>query len=538
MTIIKIFSLACVFAGMVLLAVSLRPTGSLINREEPQSRGWQILFYLILFFVVGYAVFGYTLFSQPIAAPHIIVSIILFGGGCFVAIISRMSVTTIANVRRIAALERHRALHDELTDLPNRALLHERIEQGIKLSDRNSKPLAILLMDLDRFKEINDTLGHHCGDFLLQQVAPRLRHSVRTTDTVSRLGGDEFAVVLPDAGLDQAIAVSEKIVEVMEQDFSVEGHSLNVGISIGISLYPQHGKDSAILLQRSDVAMYNAKRNSLNYSVYDAEYDQYSVNRLRMVADLRDAIQNDRLFVEYQPIVSIGDGRVEAIEALVRWQYDADHVCYPEDFIELAEQTGLIKPLTVWLLNNVFKKKEAWKQRGLDLPISINISIKSLQDVSFPDQLFEKLEQYNVDPEQITLEITETSMMVERSRTYDVISQLHNRGLMISIDDFGTGYSSLSYLKQLPIKEIKIDQSFVADMLEDDNDAIIVRSTIDLAHNMGRRIIAEGVENQDLFDLLEILGCDAVQGYHICPPLDVVELEKWLQQNPIVEFRK
>lgn len=536
--ILKIFSIVCVFAGMLLLAVSLRPTGMLKGQVKYQSSGWKILYYLIVFFIIGYGLFIFTLAENPITPPVLIVALILFGGGAFVVIVTKMSVNSIENEQRIAALERHRALHDELTDLPNRTLLQERIEQAIKLSDRNSQPFTVLLMDLDRFKEINDTLGHHYGDVLLQLVAPRLRESVRSSDTVARLGGDEFVVVLPGAGIDQAIGISDKIFHAIDKEFRVEGHKISVGISIGIAIYPEHGKSSIELLQRSDVAMYNAKRNDMHYSVYDSEYDQHSTNRLQRIAQLREAIKENKFFIEYLPVISVESGKTINLEALIRWQTGKNTVVYPDEFITLAENTGLIHSITQWVIGEVLQQKSLWEKQDINYPVSINMSIKSLQVKGFPEQILQIANEHQINPEDVSFEITESSMMSDRARAYEAITELNDMGFGISLDDFGTGYSSLSFLKELPIKEIKIDKSFVMDMLDDENDAIIVRSTIDLAHNMGRMIVAEGVSKEEIYDLLEILGCDAVQGNYICVPLGAVELVDWLAQNQVMDISK
>jgi len=536
--ILNILSVVFVVAGIFLLVVSLRPTGTLKGQLKHQSSGWKILYFLIIFFIAGYGLFIFTLVDSVITPPVLIVAVILFGGGAFVAIVTRMSINSIENEQRIAALERHRALHDELTNLPNRTLLHERIDQAIKFSDRDSQPLTILLMDLDRFKEINDTLGHHYGDVLLQLVAPRLRDSVRSSDTVARLGGDEFAVVLPGAGVDQAIGISDKIFNAIDKEFRVENHKISVGISIGIAIYPEHGKSSNELLQRADVAMYNAKRNDLHYSIYDSKYDQYSANRLKRIAQLREAVENNKLFIKYQPIVSVESGRTIGLEALVHWQADEDTVVYTEELTSLAENTGLMHPITQWAIENVLAQKAAWEKQQFNYPVSINISVKSLQVKNFPEQILEIVNKHQINPKDISFEITESNVMSDKVRTFDGITKLKNMGFGISLVNFGTGYSSLSFLKQLPVKELKIDKSFVMDMFEDENDAIIIRSTIDLAHNMGREIIAEGVSKEEVYDLLEILGCDAVQGSYVSEPLVAVEIVEWLAQNQVADISK
>lgn len=528
---LKYLSISLVILGVAMLLASLYPARTLYRDDQVNSHGWRALMLLIVFFVWGYIAYTYILVTKSIDFVNLAVSLILFGGGIFVTLIIRMSIISIRNSKRIAALERHRALHDQLTDLPNRVLLYERIDQAIKDARRGNNKIAVLIMDLDRFKEINDTLGHQCGDALLQQVAPRLKSAVRESDTVARLGGDEFAVVLPKAGLEESVNIAEKISLAIDGPFIVEGHNLNVGISIGIALYPDDGIDSQTLVRRADVAMYVAKRSEQQYSVYTTDQDQYTLNRLMLIGELRHAISEKQLVVYYQPKVNIQQRRVCGVEALVRWQHPQHGLLLPESFIDLAEKAGLIRGLTMWVIEETARQASEWQRNGVFIPVSVNLSIKNLQDKDLSSQIENIIRKNDLRCSSYTLEITESSMMSEPDKAYEVISQLSKLGLNLSIDDFGTGYSSLAYLKQLPAGEIKIDKSFIIDMMEDDNDAVIVRSIIDLSHNMGRKVTAEGVESKDIYDLLEILGCDMAQGYHVCKPLPPDELFVWLLQS-------
>jgi predicted signal transduction protein with EAL and GGDEF domain len=348
---------------------------------------------------------------------------------------------------------------------------------------------------------------------------------------VARLGGDEFAVLLPDTGVKGAIHLSQKLLNALNSPFVVEGHHLKVGISIGIAVFPEHGLDSETLLQRADVAMYVAKRGNLGFSIYDAEQDQYTLNRLTLIGKLHDAMQAQQLELYYQPIVDINTHRVWGVEALTRWPHPELGFISPVDFIPMAEQSGNIRQLTQWVIKTVIHQIQQWENAGNTMRVSINLSVKDIQDEQFASQISSTLQETNIDTRLLTFEITEGSMMTDSERAHQTITRLHDSGSSIAIDDFGTGFSSLSYLKQLPAKHIKIDKSFIMDMLDDDNDAIIVRSTIDLAHNMGREVIAEGVNNQDILDLLDILRCDYAQGFHICPPVPANELNDWLK-NP------
>ncbi|MDH5298619.1 MAG: EAL domain-containing protein [Desulfobulbaceae bacterium] len=485
-------SILLVLAGTALLISSLYPVRTICRNDDEHRAGWHTLFCLIHFFVVGYATYCFFLFRTTISLGDFVVALILFAGSIFVVIVVRMSGATIANVKRIAALERHNALHDDLTDLPNRTLLHEQIKQAILHAKRDFEPLAILVMDLDRFKEINDALGHHYGDFLLQKVAVRLQTVIRESDSLARLGGDEFAVVLPSVDVDQARIIANKIAQAIQMPFMIEGHSLTIGISIGIALYPTHGQESETLLQHADVAMYAAKSTESHAAIYDAAQDQYTLNRLMLLADLRETIRKEQLTLHYQPKIVLKNNRICGVEALVRWRHHDLDFIPPDHFIPLAEQGGLIRPLTLYVLECAVRQRAAWRDQGIDLTISVNLSIKDLQDLTLPLHVKKLLARWQLEPSDLMLEITESSMMLQPDRTFEVISNLHALGVQLSIDDFGTGYSSLSYLKQLPAEEIKIDKSFVINMIKDENDEVIVRATIDLAKNLGLKVIAEG----------------------------------------------
>lgn len=425
----------------------------------------------------------------------------------------------------------HQALHDELTDLPNRNLLYDRLDQALHHAHRNHCPLALFLMDLDRFKDVNDTLGHHFGDYLLQQVGKRVLATLRETDTVARLGGDEFAILLPATDCQAALMCADKLLAALDTPIPVSGMSLAIKTSIGIALYPQHGLDTETLLQHADVAMYQAKRSNSGYRLYEHEQDPHSVRRLSLIAELRDAIVNNQLFLHYQPKVNLKQQRSIGVEALVRWRHPQLGELTPEEFVPLAEQNGLIGPLTDWVLNEAIQQCQDWRARGINLRIAINLSAHSLHNLQLPDQIATRLAQATLSPNQLDIELTESAMMSDVARANDIFERLAKMGIGLAIDDFGTGMSSLSYLKRLPVNELKIDKSFVTDMVIDENNAVIVRSIIDLAHNIGREVVAEGVQDLDTLQLLEILGCDTAQGYYISRPLNAAELEVWLHDS-------
>lgn len=427
---------------------------------------------------------------------------------------------------------KYTAQYDPLTDLPNRNLLYERLEQALISARSKNTPFALMVMDLDRFKEINDTVGHQAGDSLLQQVGLRLQAAARKVDTVARLGGDEFGVLLP--GMDRAAAelAAVRFLKAFEAPFRIGEIALNVQPSIGTSFFPQHGADRHALMRCADIAMYLAKESATGYSVYTPERDSYSTERLALMADLHRAIDDHQLFLVYQPKVNIQTGAIIGVEALARWQHPKSGLIPPDQFIALAERSGFIKPLTMWGLEAALTQSRRWGMEGIEVPISVNLSARTLHDSRFPNRVEDLLETHGVAAEQLELEITESVIMVDPARALDILTRLNRMGISLSIDDFGTGYSSLSYLKKLPVKAVKIDKSFVMHMTQDQNDAQIVRSTIDLAHNLGLKVIAEGVENQEVWNRLLALGCDEAQGYHMSRPLPAPGLTQWLNELP------
>lgn len=424
-------------------------------------------------------------------------------------------------------LEFH-ALHDSLTGLANRTLLKERLEQSIHNAKQERNSFAILIMDLDRFKEVNDTLGHAVGDKLLQQVAKRLIELLRETDVVVRLGGDEFAILLPSAQEEQAKNIAKKVTDGFQQVFNVDDVPLYIGISIGISVYPQHGITSEILQQQADVAMYEAKRNKTGYEVYNSKYDEHSVGKLALISELRNSIVHDQLFMEYQPVIDLKNSDVISAEALLRWKHPEHGVIYPDKIIPIAEQTGLINPITYWIIDTTAKYNKKLQSLGINIKIAINLSVYNLQDHQFVEKVTEIFKENNVPASNFIMEVTESVMMTNPSQSIEVLNQISELGIEISVDDFGTGYSSLAYLKLLPISKLKIDKSFIIDMIKDENDAIIVRSTIDLAHNLGMQVVAEGIENKNILEFLAILGCDLGQGYFISKPISNNHFKDWI----------
>jgi diguanylate cyclase len=434
--------------------------------------------------------------------------------------------------QRQAAENQHQALHDGLTGLPNRTLLRDRTDQAIHQADRELVPAALLLVDLDRFKEVNDALGHHYGDQLLVQVGQRLRAPLREVDTVARLGGDEFAVLLPRIETAEgAITVASKLQAALEEPFLLEDLALDVEASIGVAIYPRHGSDTDELLQHADIAMYVAKDTHAGFVEFDAKLDQYNPGRLALLGELRRAIQQRQLLLHYQPKVEAHTGAMLGVEALVRWQHPEHGLLAPGEFIPLAERTGLIGPLTHYVLDAALRQCRAWRQTGHELSVAVNVSARSLLDLAFPDQVDGLLVRWDVPANLLVVEITESTIMADPAHALEILGRLDAMGVQVSIDDFGTGYSSLAHLKNLPVHELKIDRSFVSQMGSSSRDAVIVRSTIDLGRNLGLRVVAEGVEDEATWRTLDALGCDAIQGYHISRPVPPDDLIRWIQQQ-------
>ena len=436
---------------------------------------------------------------------------------------------------RAAALEIkaiHDANHDALTDLPNRILFRDRVEQSLYSAARDQRFCAVLLLDLDRFKEINDTIGHINGDRVIKQVAMRLESLIRDTDTLSRMGGDEFAVLLQNiTDVKDIELVAEKIHRTLETPFSIEGLMLDVQVSIGGVIYPEHGSDADTLIQRADVAMYVSKHKGQGFVLYSPELDEYSQHRLTLMGELRRSIESGDLVLWYQPKVDAESNNVDSAEVLVRWIHQKHGMIFPDEFISLAERTGMIKNLTLWVLENALKETALWREQGLELVVAVNLSTRNLLDADFPNVVAGLLKTYNYPASALKLEITETSIMADPEFALQIVQRIADTGVTISIDDFGTGYSSLAYIKRLPVSELKIDKAFVMDMLNDENDATIVHATIELAHNLGLSVVAEGVENRATMENLRQQGCNTLQGYYISKPLPGEEFLAWLRDS-------
>jgi len=435
----------------------------------------------------------------------------------------------ITSVKNQFVLLRHQAMHDALTGLPNRTMLFDRLDRAIDEARRARGSMALLLMDLDRFKEVNDTFGHHFGDVLLKAVSFRLTNQLTSADMVARLGGDEFAIVLADAVDSRSVAMAaRRILNTLQQPFVVDGQVLEVGASIGIALYPTHGNDARTLLRRADVAMYSAKQSQIGYTFHRDDHEPRTADQLSLVVEMRHALERNEFELYYQPKLHLRSGLVTRVEVLLRWNHPTRGMLPPSVFIPIAERTGLIRTISDWLLDRALQQCRDWQDSGAPIHLAVNLSAKSLQEQTLPSKINDVLKKWDVDPRFLKIEITESSIMADPAHALAIMSMLQSIGVRLSIDDFGTGYSSLTHLRELPIDEIKIDKSFVTGMNSSDADAAIVRTVIDLAHNLGKQVCAEGVEDEPTWRRLCEMGCDLAQGYWISRPLNAIDLRQWL----------
>lgn len=424
---------------------------------------------------------------------------------------------------------KHLALHDNLTGLPNRTLLADRLGQVFSQAQRNKESFALFLMDLDHFKEVNDTLGHHFGDELLKMVSSRLQDSIRSIDSIARLGGDEFAVLLPNTDLKGAEICAEHILQSMLPPFVINDVTTESKASIGIALYPEHGDNTDVVMQHADVAMYQAKKSQSGYAVYSPEQNIHSLRRLLLMNDLRDAVARNEITLHYQPIMSCPEQQIVSVEALARWQHPELGNIPPDEFIPMTEQMGLIRVLTLQLFARALKDcLNCSHPLGPQLGINLNLSTYCLQDLSFPEEIAAIIKEHDFDVSKIELEITESSLMHDFSRAGKILELLNAIGVNLAIDDFGTGFSSLNYLKELPIDTLKIDKSFIFELCNKSNDKAIVKTIVELGHNLNCRVIAEGVENKAVLDEMTILKVDAIQGFYYSKALPVKELASWM----------
>ena len=501
--------------GLVLMALAAWQAPADERRAAPG------LAVLVPPFAFSLASLGVLVYAGLTPAPAVAV---VLAGGAVLASMARTALTFtevrgLAEVRRLAAT-------DDLTGLPNRRQFDRRLQEALVAARAREASVALLLIDLDRFKELNDTLGHRAGDLVLAQIGPRLRAVLRSGDELARLGGDEFAVLLTDA--DDAEPVGRRIGRALEDSFTVDGIDVRIGASIGIAVFPDHGDDAETLLQRADVAMYQAKGARSGHAFYERDRDRHSRERLALIGELGDAIGTEQLVLHYQPKLDFASGEVRDVEALVRWMHPTRGLLAPGAFVPLAEQTGVMGALTNHVLDAALRQVAHWYETGLDLAVAVNVSAETLLDEGWADDVSSALVRHGVPASRLRIEITEDALMGDPDRALRVVESLVATGVGVSLDDFGTGYSSLALLKHLPVDELKIDRVFVRDLLHDDADRAIVRSVIDLGRRFGVKTVAEGVEDEATLRRLADDGVTMAQGFHIARPLAAADLEAWL----------
>lgn len=427
---------------------------------------------------------------------------------------------------------KHMAYYDSLTGLPNHVHFEELLQRALAEARAGDRSLALLLLDLDRFREINDALGFDQGDLLLKDVGNRIRGALHENELAARLRGDEFAILLPAGDAERAAETARRILAVFEAPFVLGDITLDIGAAIGIALFPQHGAEVGQLMRHLDIAMRLAKKLEERYAFYAAERDEGSTRRLVLARELRGAIEKDELLLHYQPKIDMRAARVCGVEALVRWMHPERGMMPPDEFIPLAEHTGLIKPLTEWVLAAALRQSSVWRETGLKLPIAVNLSARNLRDAGLLDKMKQLLGAWHADAGWLEFEITESTIMDDPDGALAILTSLNDLGIALFVDDFGTGYSSLSYLQKLPVDAVKIDKSFVQNMLASADSAAIVRATITLAHDLGMKVVAEGIESQEMWDGLARLRCDVAQGYFIGKPMPAEQFQAWLVCSP------
>src|SRR5437016_11984253 len=459
----------------------------------------------------------------------------LLGGGLFSLWLLVVGVVAGASqrLRRQAAEKEEQALSDGLTGLPNRTMFQTLIERAMAGVGRRKEMGVVMLMDLDRFKDVNDTLGHHNGDLLLQRIGSRLHSVLRDAETVARLGGDEFAILLPEVPDRQSVVpVVRRVLKVLEEPVVVGGLARQCEGSIGIALFPDHGTTVESVMRAADVAMYMAKENRSGYEFYDARRHEHrhDAGRLALISELRRAMDETELVLYYQPKICLNTGHALGVEALARWHHPERGLLSPDEFIPLAERSNLLRPMTLYLLDSALRQCNAWRSHGIEVSVAVNLSMQNLIDLRLPNDLARLVTSWRLPPGSLELEITESTIMADHRRAMTILSRLNKMGVTLTVDDFGTGYSSLAYLQSLPVSSIKIDKSFVLTMAEDPSNATIVQSTIDLGHNLGLKVVAEGVENVESFNKLAELGCDYAQGFFLSRPLAPDRATLWLEE--------
>jgi diguanylate cyclase (GGDEF)-like protein len=527
-------SLTAIIVGVIFLSVvamigSAHTIGVIVFSRRERSRGWYFLFSATLLFIAAYIAFGLDLFLRGFALHDVLPSLIMLGASFFGLLLSRHALESIDGLKRYGDVANYKSLHDDLTSLPNRVAFRNRLGEVVAQAKKEGTHFAILVADLNGFKGVNDTLGHFIGDGVLVELGRRLQSSLRAEDYLARWGGDEFAFVLPNTERVGAEDVAEKLISATDDYFCVEEHEISIGMSVGLALFPLHSDDGSLNCSEwliRHCMMRSRKRARMSVYMIPAR-DDNATQRLMMNKNLQLALTRGELELFYQPIVNL---RTRTLRVLKRYCAGITLIWVllnPDEFLRLAELSGLIRQVTRWIMDQAARQLRLWRLRGLNLDVSINLSISDLQDVNVTAQLRNVLDRLNLEPGALTLEVTETSMMTDPEKALESLHRLHDMGVLLAIDDFGTGFASLSYLKRIPARAVKIDRAFIQALPDESDDKIIAESTIALAHALNKVVVAEGVEHESTLDALVELDCDYIQGFYIAPPMPVAELERW-----------
>lgn len=522
---LHIITLLLIALGTALLFFSIRKVNIIYSKDT--NIGWRALRILVIFFIVAnLGVFYYFYLQISINTPDIIVGMIMVGVGAFVFQVTRFCLQSLWKLENSALQERNNSLHDNLTGLPNRKFLMESLQQHVDVS----RHFNLFIIDLNRFKQINDAFGHYYGDLLLIQIGERLTKALPAGNRIYRLGGDEFALISSDADIANIQHIVEIIHHCLEATFEVESYELSIGASVGVTHFPANSRDIGALLQQADLAMYASKKHSKLFTEYSESLQTGAAEKVSIAGQLKIAIKQQQFELWYQPIIDLKTGEIHGAEALIRWPKPDGSFIPPDKFIKIAEQSALITRISDWVIHKVNEDISYFNSKGLDLRIHINLSVKDLQDVLIAPKLRKILDKHSTQAHQLMLEITESAMMTDISQVKKTMAQISEAGLVFSIDDFGTGYSSLALLRDLPVGQIKIDRSFITNMANNQADLAIVKSTIYLGQNLDCNVVAEGVEDAEAEALLIELGCDYAQGYYYSKPKNIDDFVEYLQK--------
>lgn len=535
-TMIKTLSIILVILGMLAIVSALRSSIALYQRDKRPSTFSFIP--VMLGFVLGYLTFAGFLSMKPTTTPiEFIVSMIFFGGGIFCVMIFGVISQSMERIAFAEFQQHHNESHDPLTGLPNRRFLLRTISQQVNEFNLSEQHFALITFDINNFNNINEVFSHQKGDVLLAQFSERLKEFIDADIFLARSSGNRFTLIVNDPQDSNIPNYIESIQSYLDHPLTINEHDVNVTSTAGVSLFPEHGSSAEEVLKRSEIAMYSAKRIQAPYSIYEPSASSHFYDKTELASMLHTAVTTMDFDLYFQPVINVNNQNQMTLEVLLRWPLGDGYSVRPDEFIPIAEQTNAIKQITHWVLETTVTQLAAWRRQGITPQVQVNLSVRDIEDDALETFLSSLMKKHPINPAQLTLEITETSMMQNPCKAQAVLEKIKKLGVYLSIDDFGTGFSSLSILSNMPIDEIKIDRSFVTDLLYSSNHEAIVRSTIYLAHSLECRVVAEGVETEALGQYLISIGCDKLQGYWYGRPMTLAQTDEWLQQSTLTNTR-